>query len=87
MSAHQTIAAEVIEVIVTNLNVRTPRGGVDVDTPLFEAGLALDSFSIVELISLLEGHFTVEFSEADFREEHFRNIGTLGKLIERYKQR
>jgi acyl carrier protein len=54
------------------------------DTPLFDDGLGLDSFSVVELISALETRFNFEFSEADFQEEHFRTIGTLSDLIAHY---
>jgi acyl carrier protein len=54
------------------------------DTMLFKGGLELDSFAIVELISQLEMKFSFEFQESDFREEHFRSLGSLSDLIARY---
>lgn len=51
---------------------------------MFKGGLGLDSFNIVTLISELEAKFRFEFREADFLEEHFRTIGTLGGLVDRY---
>jgi acyl carrier protein len=78
---------QVVEAIFANLNVRSRQADVDADTPLFAGCLELDSFGAVELISLLESRFGIQFLESDFREEYFRNIGSLCGLIERRKQR
>jgi acyl carrier protein len=59
-------------------------GRLDGDTPLFEGGLELDSFNVVELIAALETRYDFEFNEDDFVEEHFRTIGTLGGLVAGY---
>ena len=81
------VARRVGELILANLDVRPPRGGIDANTPLFDGGLGLDSFGVVELISALEADFAVQFRESDFREENFRDVGALANLVERCRRR
>jgi acyl carrier protein len=71
-------------IIEEQLDLPRAAGGLGPDTPLFDGGLGLDSFGIVELISAIETQFSFEFQEADFQEVHFRNIGALGKLVSHY---
>jgi acyl carrier protein len=78
------IIAAIGEVIRSELDRGDVVQGIGPDTMLFKGGLELDSFAIVELISQLEMKFAFEFQESDFREEHFRNLGSLSDLIGRY---
>src|SRR5215471_4839159 len=67
--------------IAKELEVNLDVDHVDVETPLFEGGLELDSFAVVELIALIEAHYGFEFSEDDFCAPHFENIDTLAQLV------
>lgn len=79
-----TIQALIIDLIRTKLDVELKGEGYDGSTPLFEGGLELDSFDIVELISQLETVYSIDFSEQDFQPEHFATLGTLSLMLERY---
>ncbi len=58
--------------------------GVNLDTSLFEGGLELDSFAVVDLVSRIESHFAIQLSDNDFRPENFADIRTLGGVIATY---
>lgn len=83
-----TTEAEIISVIegiiVEQIDLFETPPDIGPETPLFEDGLELDSFGIVELIAALETELSFEFREDDFQEEHFRTVGTLGGLILTY---
>ena len=78
------IIASIQEIARDKLDLPPDIGDLGPETRLFKDGLELDSFNIVELIAKLEAQFSFEFLEADFREEHFRTIGSLGVLVDRY---
>ena len=63
-----------------------PAASADFDdsTPLFNEGLGLDSFAAVELITLIERDFGVEFDVTDITPEHFGDVRALARLVERY---
>lgn len=67
--------------IANEMDVILPIDQIDSQTSLFDDGLRLDSFAIVELITMIEAQFKLEFSDADLQPEHFRNLGTLAELI------
>jgi acyl carrier protein len=53
------------------------------ETPLFEGGLNLDSFGALELVSLTEEHFRIEYEEEDLTENNFKTVLTLADLLRR----
>lgn len=53
-------------------------------TPLFDEGLGLDSFAVIDVIMEMEEHFGIEFSDADFLPDNFTNLSALGALVDRY---
>ena len=57
------------------------RDDIDETTPLFEGGMELDSFAIVELITLIEKRYRFEFTDADLRPEHFADLRSLADLV------
>jgi acyl carrier protein len=67
--------------ITDELDVEIEHEGIAAQTPLFQGGLDLDSFAIVELISLVEARFGFEFSPDDLRPEHFESLDTLARLV------
>ena len=70
---------------LVELRVPAPNG-LDEETTLFEGGLGLDSFTVVELLAKIEERFDVEFTDDDLKPESFvlKNLATL--VMER-KQR
>ncbi|KKM93748.1 hypothetical protein LCGC14_1205230 [marine sediment metagenome] len=53
-------------------------------TPLFEGGLELDSFAVVDLVTRIETHFGIQLSDSDFLPENFTDIETLGGVVKTY---
>jgi acyl carrier protein len=70
--------------IVERLELPVP-AGFDDATPLFDGGLGMDSFAAVELITLIEAEFDIEFNVADITPEHFKDLRGLAGLVERYR--
>jgi acyl carrier protein len=62
-------------------HAKVPR--LEDDTLLFEGGLGLDSFQVVQLISLTENHFKIEYREEDLTEDNFRTPRILASLLQR----
>ena len=54
-------------------------GPVDLDTPLADEGLCLDSIGVLELIAAIEVHTGVRISEDEITDAHF---GTVGRLLQ-----
>jgi acyl carrier protein len=84
MPDQKEIVGAIEGIIQEQLNLPQGVGAVGPDTPLFDGGLRLDSFGVVELIAALETRFDIEFQEDDFQEEHFQNIATLSGLVAHY---
>ena len=55
---------------------------ITLDVSLLEDGLGLDSIALVELISLIEENFNVQFGEDDLKLEAFANVQTLAQHIQ-----
>jgi len=73
---------ELIEVLTRDLKVDA--SDVGPDTALFEGGLDLDSFAVVEMVTKVETHFGIQVSDADFVPENFSNIKTLAGVVRKY---
>lgn len=54
------------------------------DTPIFENGLDLDSFAVVDLVSRIESHFGFQLGDEDFMPENFVDVQTLATVVARY---
>lgn len=84
MVSRDDILAAIAAIVRQDLDLQQAVGEVSAQTPLFDGGLELDSFNVVELITRLEERFGFEFLEEDFVEEHFVSAGALAALIGRY---
>lgn len=73
---------DLIALIVRELKIDPAR--VTAATPLFEGGLELDSFAVVDLVSRIEGQFGFQLADSDFRAENFTDIGTLAGVVGKY---
>ncbi len=54
---------------------------VNDSTSLIEGGLDIDSIGIIEVISLAETTFAIEFQDEDLRLQTFDSIGALARVI------
>ena len=51
------------------------------DAPLLGGGLGLDSLAIVELVSLTESFFAIEFGEDELNMDSFASIRALATVV------
>ena len=71
--------------ILTELKSNIDPDAVTAEVPLFEGGLGLDSFAVLDLVMAIEKTFGVQFSEEDFAVENFANINAIIELISKYQ--
>jgi acyl carrier protein len=62
-----------------DMNIRIE--DIDPGAPLLGDGLNLDSLALVELISLVEDSFGIEFGERDLNMESFASLRNLAAVI------
>lgn len=74
------ITKELIDMITRELKVEA----VTPQTAIFEGGLELDSFALVDLVTRVENQFGIQLSDDDFRPENFADVKTLGGVVESY---
>ncbi|MDE5112458.1 MAG: phosphopantetheine-binding protein [Trichodesmium sp. St7_bin2_1] len=86
----EIIIAKLKKIISEELDVNLGTGDIDENTPLLESGeeksLGLDSITIVELISLIEQGFEIEFSDSELNPENFTNLKILADYITSKKE-
>jgi acyl carrier protein len=73
--------------LLTGLDVRLAVERIDDTTHLFDGGLGLDSFAVVEFIISIEENFAFEFQKSDLIPESFRDLRTLGAVVAANLQR
>ena len=69
------------DLVSSKLDVNIKREDIDADAPLLEEGLNLDSLAIVELVTLTEAQFGIEFGENDLNMEVFGSLRALAIAI------
>ena len=77
----ENIIEELRHLIAEKLDRNITLEAIDPDAPLLGEGLNLDSLAIVELITLSEENFGIEFGEDDLTMEAFANLRTLAGVI------
>ncbi|PCI28600.1 MAG: acyl carrier protein [SAR324 cluster bacterium] len=75
------ITDQLKQLISTELDLNISPEDIDENMSLFEDGIGLDSVAIVELITLVEGHFKFRFSDDELGIEPFKNISTLAHFV------
>ena len=75
------IVKELQQLIVDELHVNLSPAEIDLDASFFEDGLGIDSIAIVELISLAEERFDVQFADEELVASSFANIRSFARLI------
>ena len=69
---------DVVEILISALNLEYSPGDLDPDTPLFGSGLGLDSVDAVVLIVELEAKLNISISE----EEGIQALRTINSLVD-----
>ena len=67
--------------VIEKLDVNIRREQLDPDAALLAEGLNLDSLAIVELITLTEEHFGIEYGEDELNMETFACLRSLANVI------
>ncbi len=84
MSTTQLTTAQ-LRLLIGKLNNGPRAQEISADADLFAAGL-IDSLSVVQLVTILERHYKIEFNFQDIQFEKFRSLDTLAKMLhETYK--
>jgi acyl carrier protein len=72
------------EAVISYLNENAEREGAatpQAQDDLFKLGV-LDSFSLVDFVSILEGQFGMRISDSDVNPENFRSIEAIERYID-----
>lgn len=84
MPTTDDIIVQLRRLIATRLDVNLKEADISADVSLMEDGLRLDSLAIVELITLIEDTFHIQFGEDDLTMDTFASLRTLAEVIERH---
>lgn len=76
------LKTKMIEVL--NLEEMTPED-IDTDSPLFGAGLGLDSIDALELIVLLEKNYGIKLANPSEGKAIFKNIRTIAEYVKEHR--
>jgi acyl carrier protein len=76
-----SVTKQLKQLIAQELDVNLKLDEIDDGSTLFEDGLGIDSIAIVELISLAEERFGIEFSDDDLVPASFASLEVLSNLI------
>jgi len=80
-----TTIEQLKDLVADRLDVNIRREEIDADSPLLEEGMKLDSLAIVELITLSEERFGIEFGENDLNMDAFANLRALASVINAHR--
>ncbi|MGD1911193.1 MAG: acyl carrier protein [Rivularia sp. (in: cyanobacteria)] len=75
------------QIIAQELDTNLTAEEINESASLFEDGLGLDSIATVELISLIEKHFEIEFSDSELNPEYFENLTILAEFVVNKQER
>jgi acyl carrier protein len=73
--------------VAERLDVNRTLDEIAPDAPLLGGGLGLDSLAIVELVTLTEECFSVEFGEGELNMESFANLRALADVVVGLRER
>ena len=69
--------------LIGGLDIHLSADQIDETMFLFEGGLGLDSFAVLEIIVGIEQEFGIEFPEEDLTPESFQDLRALGDVVAR----
>lgn len=77
----EDVIAKLKKLIAEELDVNLKEDELDENLPFFEGGLGIDSIAIVELISLVEDNFNIQFTDSDLVPDSFSSLKKLAEVI------
>jgi acyl carrier protein len=81
-TSQEALEAEVIQLLISTLNLEVKPSEVTPDTPLYAEGLGLDSIDILEIALAVSKRYGFQMRSDDPRNvESFASIRALGKYI------
>lgn len=80
MADNQEYCQRLMEFFQTKARKKVP----DYEADLFKGGY-VDSLFAIEIVVFIEKEFGIKLKNKDVKKENFRNIETIGALIEKYK--
>jgi acyl carrier protein len=78
---HERIVHELLDYIYTTNPVAEERKPLPLDESLYELGV-LDSFGVVELVSFIETHWSIQILDSEITKEKFGGVNKMAALIE-----
>jgi len=75
------VLATLKTLIANDLDINVDEADIRSDISLFEDGIGLDSVAVMEFISLIEGQFSIRFSDDELSLEPFQDLQTLADFI------
>ena len=81
-ASEMNLTTQVIRVLDEALGLQGRSAGFQRDTPLLGALPELDSMAVLALITGLENHFGITFSDEDLHGAVFATVGSLCDLVE-----
>ena len=75
------------KLVADRLDVNRAIDDIGPDAPLLGGGLGLDSLAIVELVTLAEECFGVEFGEDELNMDSFASLRALARVVESLQAR
>ena len=78
----ELIVDQLKEIIAYKLDVNLGIDEIDENVSLYEDGLGLDSIAIVDLITVIEKEFSLEFDDEELNTELFQSLSTLARFIQ-----
>ncbi len=83
LEARAALIARLQRTLVKALRLEVEPTDIDPNTPLFGAGLGLDSIDTLELVLALEDSFHLDATLVEADQYTLRNLNTIADLIER----
>lgn len=77
----EAITQMIQEIIAYDLDLGIDPGDINENSSLQDGDLALDSISIIQLITLIEKKFAIGFDEDEITLDLFANVKILSELI------
>lgn len=77
----ETVINQLKNILANELDLNLSLEKIDENASLFEDGLNVDSLAIVELVSLTEETFNIQFDDEDLSPENFSSLKVLSELV------
>jgi acyl carrier protein len=77
---HEQIVAELLKFVVDNNPVARQCQPLPLDVSLMEIGV-LDSFGVIELVSLIEKRWSIKIYDSELTKEKFGGVDKMARLV------